>query len=384
MKHLSRILSTFAPHIGLIFVWVLFAILAGERFYRPENQWIMLMQTVVVGTAALGATLIIISGGIDLSVGSSIALGTMITAYTLNLTGSPLLALCVGVAGGALVGYVIGLLVIGHVGRVAAVIVGLVVVYLIQPFPLPPLNQWDWKLGLNLGMALSAGAVVSALGIVLNEKLIKRVELSPFIVTLGMWGALRGAAKGIGGNQSIYMDSTLERTWLNELLQKGDWGPFRILPPGVWIMLILAVLIAAMLRYTRFGRHIFAIGSNQETARLCGVRVERTKLMIYALAIGCAGLAAVMQFSHLGGMGDPTTAEGLELAVIAAVVIGGASLTGGEGSIAGTLVGALIMTAVANGCTKLGMDNWVQQVVTGAIIVAAVTLDRLRRRTATD
>lgn len=362
-KHIYAILSAFAPHIGLIFVWTLFAVLVGELFVQWDNQVLMLTQTAVVGTAALGATLIIISGGIDLSVGSSIALGTMVTAYTMNATGSPAVALLAGVGGGALVGYVIGLMVVGHVGRVGAVIAGVVLAF----------TLWG-KVGGFFALLIGIAALV--VGLWINEKLIGRIRLAPFIVTLGMWGALRGAAKGIGGNQPIYA----EPTWLNGLMQPGQWGRFDVPPTGVWMMLVAAVLIAAMLRYTRFGRHIFAVGSNEQTARLCGVRVERTKLMLYALGVGCAGLAAVLQFSFLGGMGDPTTAEGMELMVIAAVVIGGASLTGGEGSIAGTLVGALIMTAVDNGCTKLGLDNWVQQVVTGAIIVAAVALDRLRRR----
>ncbi len=134
------------------------------------------------------------------------------------------------------------------------------------------------------------------------------------------------------------------------------------------------------LRYTRFGRHVYAIGSNQETARLCGVDVDRTKLLVYGSASALAAIAAILQFAYINGTGDPTTAEGYELKVIASVVIGGASLSGGEGTILGTIIGALIMTVVDNGCTKLGLDNWVQEIVTGAIIVAAVALDRLRHQ----
>jgi len=159
----------------------------------------------------------------------------------------------------------------------------------------------------------------------------------------------------------------------------GRGGPFGLLPAGVWILLLVALLAALALRATVFGRHAAAIGSNEETARLCGVRIERTKLGVYVLGSCCSGIAAVLQLSYLS-MGDPTTAQGYELKTIAAAVIGGASLSGGEGSIGGTLVGALIMTVVDNGCTKLGLDNWVQEVVTGAIIVAAVALDRLRQR----
>jgi ribose/xylose/arabinose/galactoside ABC-type transport system permease subunit len=153
--------------------------------------------------------------------------------------------------------------------------------------------------------------------------------------------------------------------------------------PGVWMLVVLAVIIAAMLRYTRFGRHIFAIGSNEATARLCGVRVERTKLLLYSLAVGLGGIAGVLQCSFLDVTGDPTTAMGLELKVIAAVVIGGASLSGGSGSILGTIVGALIMTIIDNGCTKMSWPNWVQEIATGGIIIAAVYADQLRRRAQT-
>jgi ribose/xylose/arabinose/galactoside ABC-type transport system permease subunit len=163
-------------------------------------------------------------------------------------------------------------------------------------------------------------------------------------------------------------------------MQLAQQGPFALLAPGVWLMLLLAAVMAGVLRYTRFGRHVYAIGSNELTARLCGVDVTRTKVLIYGIAAACAGIAAALQFAFLYGQGDPTTAEGYELKVIASVVIGGASLSGGEGTILGTLVGALIMTVVDNGCTKLGLDNWVQEIVTGGIILAAVTLDQLRHR----
>jgi ribose/xylose/arabinose/galactoside ABC-type transport system permease subunit len=201
---------------------------------------------------------------------------------------------------------------------------------------------------------------------------VTRLRLSPFIVTLGLMGALRGAAKGLANEQPIYPDET----WLNHLMRLGANGA----PPvGVWLTLVLAVLVGLMLRYTRLGRHTFAIGSNEQTARLCGVAVERVKVLVYTLCGAFAGLAGLMQFSRLT-VGDPTVAVGLELNVIAAVVIGGGSLSGGEGSILGTLVGALIMTVIASGCTQMGLPNWVQEIVTGAIIVVAVALDRLRHR----
>jgi ribose transport system permease protein len=140
----------------------------------------------------------------------------------------------------------------------------------------------------------------------------------------------------------------------------------------------LAVIIAGVLHYTIFGRHLFAIGSSERTARLCGVRVDRAKIAVYTLAGALAGLAGVMEFAKLS-VGDPTVSVGLELSVIAAVIIGGGSLSGGRGTITGTLAGAALMTVIQVGCSQQGLPNWVQEIVTGTIIVGAVGLDRWRR-----
>jgi ribose/xylose/arabinose/galactoside ABC-type transport system permease subunit len=301
--------------VGLVFVVGLFSVLRPQKFPTAENAQIMLLQTAVVGTAALGMTLVIISGGIDLSVGSVIALSTVVIAWALTHGAPAWLAALAGVGTGVVCGAVTG-------------------------------------------------------------TLITRLKLTPFIVTLGMWGALRGVAKGLADEQMIVAPPT----WLNRLLNVlGEGQRWLVWPPGVWLLVALAGLVAVVLRYTKFGRHVFAVGSNEQTARLCGVAVEWTKLWVYMLGAGLAGLAGVLQFSYLT-VGDPTTAMGAELDVIAAVIIGGASLAGGEGTILGSLVGALIMTVVGNGCTKLELPNWVQEIVTGGIIIVAVTLDRLRHR----
>ena len=147
----------------------------------------------------------------------------------------------------------------------------------------------------------------------------------------------------------------------------------------MWLLAGLAVLTAIVLKYTRLGAHIFAIGSNENTARLCGVPVERVKIAVYTLSGALAGLTGVLQFSRLT-VGDPTVAVGLELDVIAAVVIGGGSLSGGEGTVLGTLVGAFIMTVIRAGTSQMGLPNWVQEIVTGTIIVVAVAIDRWRHR----
>jgi ribose/xylose/arabinose/galactoside ABC-type transport system permease subunit len=308
-------LKKLGPVIGLIFVVVLFTVLRPGKFATGDNFEIMLLQTAVVGTGALGMTIVIISGGIDLSVGSVVALTTVVIALLLSHGVPPLLAALGGVGAGMICGALIG-------------------------------------------------------------TLITRLKLAPFIVTLGMWGALRGAAKGLASEQMVVAPAT----WLNRLLNTLPPGQrWMLVPVGVWLMLALAVVVFAFLRYTRRGRHIFAVGSNELTARLCGVPVEWTKLTVYVLGSGFAALAGILQFSYLT-VGDPTTASGMELDIIAAVVIGGGSLAGGEGSVVGSLIGALIMTVVANGCTKMELPNWVQEIVTGGIIIVAVTLDRWRQR----
>ncbi|MGB9893901.1 MAG: ABC transporter permease, partial [Candidatus Saccharicenans sp.] len=152
-----------------------------------------------------------------------------------------------------------------------------------------------------------------------------------------------------------------------------------LVSPGIWIMIIFSLVMALLLRKTVFGRQVFAIGSNELTARLCGVRTDLVKVMVYTISGLLCGLAGVMEFSRLT-VGDPTVAMGLELDIIAAVVIGGGSLSGGEGSILGTLVGVFIMSFLRNGCTMMGWPNYFQEIIIGAIIIAAVTLDRLRHR----
>ena len=193
----------------------------------------------------------------------------------------------------------------------------------------------------------------------------------PFIVTLGTMLVIRGAAKGLAGEVRLEAPTT----WLNDLLRRPDTGI--LLPWGVWLLALLAILVSLLLRYTTFGRHIFAIGSNERMARLCGVPINARKTAIYTLAAALTGVAGLLQFSRLS-VGDPTVAVGLELNVIAAVVIGGGSLLGGRGSVSGALIGSTIMTVIQIGCSQLGLANWVQEIVTGCIIVTAVWLDRVR------
>jgi ribose/xylose/arabinose/galactoside ABC-type transport system permease subunit len=387
------------PLLAMLGVWCLFAALTPKTFATWENMQSILLQTAVVGVAALGATMIIISGGIDLSVGSLIALVSVVVALVLKTIATHAKEAAAGASaapvaefdpvsaciwavlaalGVALVcGLATGTMVIGRQWLVfAAAAVGLDAL-LIWHHGRELFATWPRTITFVL---LAAIAALSAWA---DRRLKPRMMLTPFIVTLGMWGALRGTAKGLANNSAIYPPATgltdfmkLPEAKANaELLTKpGQWWS-----PGVWIFLVLAVAVAALLRYTQFGRHIYAIGSNEQTARLCGVHVERAKLKIYALAALLAGVAGILQFSF-NRIGDPTTAAGYELKVIAAVVIGGASLSGGVGTVLGTVSGALMMTIIDNGCTKVHLEVWMQEIITGVIIVAAVALDQLRHR----
>jgi len=309
-------LNKFGPLFALVLVYLFFTLLNAKITSLTALET-MMQQTVIVGVAAIGMTLIIISAGIDLSAGSIISLSSVVVAQLMNEQGfGPLLAAC----GGILTGMFCGLM---------------------------------------------------------NGVLITRLKLVPFIITLGSLLIVRGFAKGLAASMPI----NVGQTWLSDLLAilpaERKW---LLIPPGAWLMLVLALLVAAMLAHTRLGRYIIAVGSNEQAARLCGITVERVKTIVYALGGAFAGLSGLMLMSYQE-QGDPTAAVGLELDIIAAVVIGGGSLSGGEGSIAGSLIGAMIMTVIRTGCQLNGWPPWVTQVVTGIVIVIAVAVDRMRHRT---
>jgi len=306
----------------LALVYMVFLVIAPAAFHSLYNTKTLLTQAVIYGIGSLGMTVIIISGGIDLSVGSQVALGTVATALVLKSAG-------------------------------------------------------DSTLGPDLVLlaALAAVAVCALCGMV-NGLLVSGLRIVPFIVTLGTMQVVRGLAKGLADQTTVNPpDNPLNNLMLVEP-QSGVWYS---VAPGLWVLLLLAILLWAVLKYTVFGRHVFAIGSNEATARLCGIRVGLLRVCIYALGGALTGVASVMQFSNLT-LGDPTAAGGMELDIIAAVVIGGGSLSGGEGGVAGSLIGAFLMAVLRNGCNLVGIPNYVQNIVVGAIIILAVSLDRLRQR----
>lgn len=312
----QRMLTAAGPILGLLVVLGLLALNPEVRpsVFTGGNFKLILVQTVIVAIGALGMTLIIITGGIDLSVGSLVAVATVVGAKLLEAGFPPAVAALVVILAGALIGSVNGAMIAG-------------------------------------------------------------LRLLPFIVTLGTMGILRGAAKWLAGNQVVHADQASELMFLMERRNPTQFLP---LPPGVWIALGLAVLTSLLLQRTVFGRHIFAIGSNEATARLCGVRVQWTKLLTYSVAGLFFGLAGLLQMTRLGE-GDPTGAISLELDIIAAVVIGGASLNGGVGSIWGSVLGALVMAVLRNGLGQMDVGNYLQEIIIGTVIILAVGLDKWRQ-----
>ncbi len=289
-----------------------------NRFCTAENARNVLVQNATVAVAALGMTVIIIAGGIDLSAGTALGLCATVLAFLLKQGMSPPLsvALCVGT---------------------------------------------------GLACGLVNGVLISALRVV------------PFIVTLGAMTFYLGLAKWVANDNTVRPSIENVPLWMKALVEPRAMWPAHGVASGIWIGLILAAGLALIMRYSVFGRHVFALGSNEATARLCGINVPLTKIAVYSLAGLFVGVAGVYQFSRLSA-GNPTSGSGLELKIIAAVVIGGGSLSGGRGSILGTLAGAGIMGVIGSGCTMLDLSNRVQDMILGVIIVTAVTIDQYRQR----
>ena len=335
------LLSQFGPFFGLFLVVALFAAslavkdVADRRtadastwsqaahasdydglkaFLGVTNVKTVLLQSVIVAIGALGMTMVIVSGGIDLSAGSAVAL-TSVLAATFLVKG--------------------------------------------------------WPPAAAVACTLLAGGLIG----LINGSLIASLRMMPFIVTLGMMGVCRGTAKWVAGNQTV---NTPEGSKVSDLMMTDDLDHLLPLPPGVWLTLGLGAALALVMRQTVFGRYVFAIGSNEEASRLSGIRVQLQKVIIYALAgmfFACSGL---MQMARLA-QGDPSGAVGLELDIIAAVVIGGASLSGGTGSVLGSLIGALVIQTLRNGSSLMNWPTFTQEIIIGAVIILAVGLDRWRQ-----
>lgn len=301
-----------------LIILLIFFSLASDKFLQTANVIGILQATSVNGVLAVAATLVIITGGIDLSV------GTLMTF--------------------------------------SAVIAGVVLTY------------WGLPLPFGILAALATGAACGCI----SGTLIAKMRIPPFIATLGMMLILKGMSLVISGTKPIYFNDTPSFPEISTGSLIGSLIPALPVPNGVLILFVLAVVAAYVLNRTVLGRYTFALGSNEEAARLSGVNTDFWKITVYSLSGAICGLAGLIIASRLNSA-QPALGQGYELDAIAAVVIGGTSLAGGRGSILGTIIGALIMSVLLNGLRILSVAQEWQTVVTGLIIIAAVYADMMRR-----
>ncbi len=299
---------------ALILIFIFFS-LASPFFRTMDNFSSILVATAVNGVLALGVTFVIITAGIDLSVGTVMTLSAVMTGVAVTNQGFPIP-----------VGILVGLL----TGTTAGLVSGL---------------------------------------------MIARMKIPPFIATLGMMMIARGLSLVISGVKPIYFNDT---PGFRDIMMGSVVGT-ALVPNAVFILFGAALVAAFILGKTVLGRYAVAIGSNEEATRLSGVNVANWKTAIYALGGAFSGLAGVMIASRLNSA-QPALGIGYELEAIAAVVIGGTSLSGGEGTILGTIIGALIISTLTNGLRILSVPQEWQMVITGVIVVLAVYLDIIRRR----
>lgn len=292
---------------------------ASPNFLQTDNLVAILQATAVNGVLAIACTFVIITSGIDLSVGT-------------------LMTFC-------------------------SVMAGVVLTYM----------------GLPIGWGILAAIAAGALCGFVSGWLIAKLKIPPFIATLGMMMLLKGLSLVISGTKPIYFNDTPEFPMISQESLIGYFIPSLPIPNAVLILLLVAVGASVILNKTVLGRYTFALGSNEEAVRLSGVNVDFWKIAIYALNGAICGIAGLLIASRLNSA-QPALGQGYELDAIAAVVIGGTSLSGGTGTILGTIIGAFIMSVLTNGLRIMSVAQEWQTVVTGLIIILAVYTDILRRR----
>ena len=303
-------IKRFLPFVSLIALCVIIAVLE-PKFLSSGNLASVARQTAVITIMAMGMTMVMVSGGIDLSVGSMMALCGVLGAMAMVKGASVFVGILICIVAGA-------------------------------------------------GLGMLNGFAVATLGI------------PAFIVTLGAMGIYRGVSLLIsGGNAIVGLPISFGHI--------SETDVFGFLPMPLLIVIIVALLIHFILNATLPGRYCYAIGSNIEAARYAGVNVSRYQILFFSILGALTGVAGVIESSRLV-TGQPTAGEGYELRVIAAVVIGGGSLNGGQGTVVGTLIGALIMGVLANGANLLRINPFIQQIIIGSVIVLAVTFDEFQRR----
>jgi len=304
---------------SLIVLMVIFSVLKPDAFFTTDNIIGILQSTTVIGVLAIASTFIIITSGIDLSVGV-------------------LMTFCAVMAG----------------------------VFMVN-------------LGLPMWIGAPGAILVGALCGTVSGLAITKLRVPPFIATLGMMMLLKGASLIITKTRPIYFNDVEGFDAISLGSALSDLFPGLPIPNGVLIMFLVAVLCAVILNKTALGRYTFALGSNEEAVRLSGVNVDRWKVIIYAFSGGICGIAGLLIASRLNSA-QPALGQGYELDAIAAVVIGGTSLSGGVGTILGTIIGAFIMSVLINGLRIMSVAQEWQMVLTGVIIILAVYTDNLRRK----
>jgi ribose transport system permease protein len=303
---------------SLIALMAVFSI-ASDNFLQPDNLIGILQATAVNGVLAVATTFVIITGGIDLSIGT-------------------LMTFC-------------------------AVIAGVFLTY------------WGLPMPVGILAAIAAGALCGSV----SGTLIAKMKIPPFIATLGMMLLLKGLALVISGTRPIYFNDTPNFPMISQESLIAAILPFLPIPNGVLILFVVAVASSLVLTRTALGRYTFALGSNEEAVRLSGVNTDFWKIIVYTVSGGICGIAGLIIASRLNSA-QPALGQGYELDAIAAVVIGGTSLSGGRGTILGTIIGALIISVLTNGLRILSVAQEWQTVVTGVIIILAVYADILRRK----
>lgn len=316
---MNKLIRELLPFGSLIMVIAILSLWQPDSFLTVDNFLNVLRRSSVYGIIAVGMTFVIISGGIDLSVGSLLALCGMFAAGTMIWLGGEE----------------------------------------------PPAG--------TMALGTVVGLLTGAVGGMVSGALITKLKLQPFIATLGAMSLYRGIALVMYDGQPINVSSY---RYLGEGVLLG-------IPISLILFLVVIAVAGAILHFTRFGRHIYAIGSNVEAAHHAGVRVDRSLVGVYTLGGLLTGLGAMIAMSRTVSA-QPTAGVGAELDVIAAVVIGGASLSGGRGTITGTIVGTLLISFLRNGCTLVGISTNAQLIVIGVVIVFAVALDQFTRLKAGD
>lgn len=311
--------ARFAAPLFLLLLIAVFALLE-PRFLHPLNLFNILRQVSISGLIAIGMTFVILTAGIDLSVGSLMALAGLVSAYVAK--------------GGLADRFAIGA---------------------------------NLDAGNPALLALAAGLLVGMLGGALQGTAITRLKVPPFVVTLGGLTAFRGAALLFSGGGPISGFAS-DYTW---------WGQGRIGPVPVPVIIFLgcAVLAHLVLRYFQYGQHVYATGGNSRAAALNGVPTRRVIFSVYVVVGFFCGLAGFLLSARLNSA-EAVAGLGVELTVIAAVVIGGTSLFGGVGSIFGTVVGACLIGVLTNGLVLLNVSSFIQQIIIGVILVGAVAFDQ--------